>query len=250
MARNVDTEPATANAFVGEPITFQASFTSDQPMTYQWQKIVGGTTNTIAGATNHTLTLANLQLTDSASYFVIASNSLGVASSAPGSLAVSNQPAAVGNLNMTVADETGRGIGTFTPGWAVVTNQSLIAGQSPGTAVGNFSLEVSSGRDVNILTAGDHGALTKILGSNGYTTSTNYVTCGNGGGAGATIIYTLSGSAYGYDLTNVTVYGGWADNGRDQQAYTVYYSTVVSPSTFRRSSGSVFDGRTLSHQFG
>lgn len=226
-----DTEPATANAFVGEPITYTANFISNEPMNYQWEKIANGMTNAVVGATNISLTLSNLQLTDSASYFVVASNELGVASSVSGSLTVSNQPAAVGNLITTIAAETGRGIGTFVPGWVVITNQSLIAGQTPSMAVGDFSLE-APGRSVNILTAGDNGALTKILGSNGYTTSTNYVTCGNGGDAGATLIYTLPGSVYGYNVTNITVYGGWADNGRDQQAYTVYYSTVASPSTF------------------
>ncbi len=33
-------------------------------------------------------------------------------------------------------------------------------------------------------------------------------------------------------MTNITVYGGWKDGGRDQQAYTVYYSTVAAPDTF------------------
>jgi hypothetical protein len=28
------------------------------------------------------------------------------------------------------------------------------------------------------------------------------------------------------------VYGGWGDAGRDQQAYTVYYSTIAAPTTF------------------
>ena len=46
------------------------------------------------------------------------------------------------------------------------------------------------------------------------------------------MIYTLAGSVSGYDLTNITVYGGWKDAGRDQQAYTVYYSTVAAPATF------------------
>jgi hypothetical protein len=69
------------------------------------------------------------------------------------------------------------------------------------------------------------------------TCSTNYVTCGNGTGpdgssAGSTVIYTLPASINGYNLTNITVYGGWQDNGRDQQAYTVYYSTVSAPTNF------------------
>jgi len=76
--------------------------------------------------------------------------------------------------------------------------------------------------------------LTEIAGSSGFpiTTSTNYVTCGNGNGSGSLLIYSLTNSTTGYDLTNITVYGGWADNGRDQQAYTVYYSTVMTPTNF------------------
>jgi hypothetical protein len=42
----------------------------------------------------------------------------------------------------------------------------------------------------------------------------------------------LPAATNGYDLTNITVYGGWADYGRDQQAYTVYYSTVAAPTNF------------------
>jgi hypothetical protein len=76
-----------------------------------------------------------------------------------------------------------------------------------------------------------------ITGPYGITSSTNYVTCGNGTGpdgssAGSTIIYPLPAATYGFNLTNITVYGGWASNGRDQQAYTVYYSTVMAPANF------------------
>jgi len=85
---------------------------------------------------------------------------------------------------------------------------------------------------VNSLTAGGSLGLTQIAGTVGYTTSTNYVTCGSGNGAGSLLIYPLTNSTLGYDLTNITVYGGWADNGRDQQAYTVSYSTVAAPTNF------------------
>ena len=33
-------------------------------------------------------------------------------------------------------------------------------------------------------------------------------------------------------LVVIVVYGGWADAGRNQQAYTVYYSKVAAPATF------------------
>ena len=134
-------------------------------------------------------------------------------------------------LKTTVTNQTGSGAGTFYPNWTVVTNGSLIAGHPPGTALGNFS-EEEPGRNVNCLTTANDLGLTLINGTSGTTTSTNYVTCGNGYGAGSNLVYTLSGSVQGYDLTNLTVYGGWADDGRDQQAYTVYYSTVSAPANF------------------
>jgi len=137
----------------------------------------------------------------------------------------------VPSVIITTTNQTGSGSGTFYPSWTIVTNGSLIAGQHPATAAGNFSEEVP-GRNVNSLTLAGSLGLTQIAGTSGYTTSTNYVTCGNGNGAGSLIIYTLSNSVTGYDLTNITVYGGWADNGRDQQAYTVYYSTVSAPTNF------------------
>ena len=137
---------------------------------------------------------------------------------------------------ITTTNQTGSGSSTFYPGWTVVTNGSLIAGQLPATALGNFS-EEAPGRNVDSLTASNSLGITLINGTYGTTCSTNYVTCGNGTGpdgssAGSTIIYTLTGSTNGYNLTNITVYGGWANNGRDQQAYTVDYSTESAPTNF------------------
>ena len=138
---------------------------------------------------------------------------------------------AVRSVMITATNQTGSGSGTFYPSWNLVTNGSLIAGQFPTVAVGNFSEEIS-GRSVNSLTAGGNLGLTLINGTSGVTTSTNYVTCGSGGGAGATLIYQLPAAPNGYDLTNITVYGGWADYGRDQQAYTVSYAPISAPTNF------------------
>jgi hypothetical protein len=56
--------------------------------------------------------------------------------------------------------------------------------------------------------------------------------CGDDGTAGATLVYTLPAATYGQNITNITVYGGWQDSGRDAQEYTVYYSTVANPEIF------------------
>ncbi len=114
----------------------------------------------------------------------------------------------------------------LTPSWAPAAD-SLIAGLVPSTALGNFS-EEASGRNFDSLTSG--GTLTVT--SANSTCSLNYVTCGNGSGAGSLIVYTLPAAQLGYNLTNITVDSGWQDNGRDAQAYTISYSTVVNPTVF------------------
>jgi len=226
-----NTLPVTAADVVGSQVTFTAAFSGVAPLSYQWQKISGGTTNNVVGATNATLTLTNLQLANAGSFRLQASNAFGVAFSTAGTLTVSSVPVAVNNVVASFAAQTGTGSGTFTPTWTISTSNSLIAGKTPNSTSGSFTLEVP-GRSVSFLTDGGDGALTQINGPGGATTSANYVTCGNGSGAGASVTYTLTGSANGYTLTNITVFGGWKDAGRDQQAYTVYYSKVSSPATF------------------
>lgn len=227
-----NTQPTAANMVVGGQVAFNASFSSEQPLSLQWQKVSGGVTNTISGATGPVLTLANLQLSDSASYQLMASNTLGVAWSSPARLTVSALPAAVGNVITATEYQTGLGGNTFYPTWTIVTNGSLIAGAFPTTATGDFSKE-NTGRNVNTLTSPHDIGLTVITGNLVQkTTSTNYVTCGNGYSAGSLLIYSLGSYPAGYNVTNITVYGGWGDNGRDQQACTVSYSTVAAPSNY------------------
>jgi hypothetical protein len=132
--------------------------------------------------------------------------------------------------SLTVTTDNQQGALPFTPSWTP-TSASLIAGLSPSSFAGNFS-EEGGGRNVNSLTAGGSLTVSQVPGGGGETCSSDYVTCGDGSGAGSNIVYTLPASTNGYNLTNITVYGGWTDNGRDQQAYTVYYATAASPSVF------------------
>jgi len=140
---------------------------------------------------------------------------------------------AAASLVVTTTNETGSL--PFTPTWTPATT-SLIAGLTPTVAYGNFAKE-DTNRTVNSLTLGGSLTINTELGNaddsvNNTTTSTNYVTGGNGAGAGSTLIYTLPAAAHGYNVTNISVYGGWADNGRDAQSYTVSYATAENPATF------------------
>ncbi|MDB6121104.1 MAG: putative alpha-L-rhamnosidase [Pedosphaera sp.] len=220
-----NTLPVISADVVGSQVTFFAAFNSDSPVKLQWRKNSGGGPVNIPGATNTVLTLTNLQLSDSASYSLLASNNSGVTISAASSLTVNPIPAPVGNVIVSAASQVGNGSNSFTPTWSVASG-NLIAGISPSSVgAGNFSQESAGG--VGGLTDGIFGSLaTGISGS--HPTS---ATCGGSGGT--SITYTLSASATnGYDVTNIVVYGGWNDNGRDQQGYTVLYSTISAPATF------------------
>jgi hypothetical protein len=230
-----DAQPASAANMVGEQVIFTAAWSNSPAATYQWQKVVGAVTNDIPGATTTTLTLNNLQVGDSGSYrlkAINATNSLGVSYTSARPLVVSSIPAPVNGVITKLAAQTGLGFGEFIPTWTVTTNNSLIAGQLPSSVgIGNFSMELD-GRVVDSLTAGGNGALSIVPGTTSpFTTTSNYVSCGINP-AGQSITYTLPVSATGYDLSNIMVYGGWADAGRNQQKYAIYYSTVAAPTSF------------------
>ena len=141
--------------------------------------------------------------------------------------------AASAQVTVSTANQTGSAnTWPFTPTgpqWVVDQADSLINGLVPTSAPGNWSLEIA-GRNVNSLTTNTN--LTIGILEPSTTTSVNYVTYGNGSGAGSQLIYTLPANANGYNITNITVFGGWANSGRDQQAYAVFYSTVANPTQF------------------
>jgi hypothetical protein len=87
---NQDTTPGpNVFSYVGGTVSFSASF-GGTPATYLWQS----NSVNLPGATNTTLTLANLQLSSSANYRLTATNSEGGAASADSTLTVLAAPAA------------------------------------------------------------------------------------------------------------------------------------------------------------
>ncbi len=222
-----NTLPVTAADVVGSQIAFKAAFSGTSPITYQWQVIKSGATNNISGATNTTLTLTNLQLTDAASYRVQSSNVSGTTLSAASPLTVNSVPAPVNNIIAAFAAQTGLGAANtnFVPTWTIASN-SLIAALAPSSVgSGNFS-QYGCG-PVAVLTDGSFGSINYWPNVGGSSTE---VTCG--GSAGQSVTYTLATSGVGYALSNIVVYGGWGDAGRDEQAYTISYSTITNPTTF------------------
>lgn len=218
-----DTEPGSASDVVGGQITLSATITG--ATSSQWFDISNGATNAIPGATNQTLLLANLQMTDSGTYFLMGSNSAGITYSSGSTLVVNTVGNALvsgaANVIASGANQTGRG-SVYTPNWIIGTNNDLIYGAFPSAnGSGVFNQENSGG--IGILTDGQFGSVGSGINSSLATVGQN---------AGTSLTYTLSGPASGFDITSITTYGGWSDGGRDQQAYTVSYSTVLAPDVF------------------
>ena len=230
LAPTVAITPNTASDVVGGQIILTASFNNATSL--QWLK--NGTN--LPGATTSPLTLNNLQLTDSGSYVLAAANAVGTNFSSTCSVTVNPVPAAVSNAIVSIAAQTSV-LTPFTPTWdtSVLTSSLIYNTSSSASGLGSF--QTPDGNPENaalpdpILTDGSFGSLAG--------TDKSTITCigsdlpGSGTvGAGNFVTYTLTGSANGYNITNIMSAGGWSDNGRDQQAYTVYYSTVSSPTYF------------------
>jgi hypothetical protein len=107
--------------------------------------------------------------------------------------------------------------GSWTPSYDPInTSNDVLLNASPSAQSGDFTLEGSTG--VSILTDGAFGA---INGLGMDATHTNWATVGNDvQGGGTSLTYTFTPT----QLTSLVTYGGWNDNGRDQQDYSVSYS--------------------------
>lgn len=71
-------QPTNATVYTGQPATFNVEAAGPQPFYYQWQFGTNSTNSVdIVGATNATLSLVNVQLTNNGLYAVIVSNAYG-----------------------------------------------------------------------------------------------------------------------------------------------------------------------------
>ncbi len=238
-----NTLPSVCQDVVGSSETFIAGFSSSAPMTYQWMVDTGSgpvnvTGSQFSGVTTPVLTDSNLQLGDSGSYSCVATvatgPAAGTATSAPNTFAVNPAPTASGNIiisNALQAWSNTTFAPTFTPTWTVQPS-SLIAGTLPSSSAvrsgGSFS---ENGQGSSGLGGGGLPVLTDgFPGTYGDNTDITLASCGST--MGSNIIYTLGGPSGAYNISSIVTYGGWANNGRDEQAYTVYYSTASAPATF------------------
>ncbi len=98
--------PASVSAFVGEAVTLSVTAEGSAPVTLQWQK----DSSPIPGAVNPTFTLAATQLTDTALYNVVATNSFGTVTSFSGSVLVSKRPQSITFMPTVTTTVAGSGL--------------------------------------------------------------------------------------------------------------------------------------------
>jgi len=124
------------------------------------------------------------------------------------------------------------GVGsTFTPTYAIPSND-VLNGLTPIASSGNFAaVELSGG--LSVMTDGVFGTITEPGGAADRTHAA-FGLGGGGSGTGTSVTYglNLALAPLGYNISSIVSLGGWNDNGRDQQLFTVSYSTVADPNTF------------------
>ncbi len=123
-------------------------------------------------------------------------------------------------------------------GWVSTASGAVIVAydsnrDGPYTVANDDLLQTSAVLESASVRTGDGAVgLPEVLtdGVHGVGDSTHRV----GAQSGHYVLYSLDtvASPAGYTLTNINIYGGWHDSGRDHQKLTVAYSTVTDPDTF------------------
>ncbi len=118
------------------------------------------------------------------------------------------------------------------PAYVVANDDLLQTSLLSVDSAGSFTEEAKGG--IPVLTNGTIG-LNWSAGSTGLDQAASAGGGGPGGSAAGTpLIFTLDtvASPAGYNISNINVYGGWRDQNRDHQKWTVSYSTINDPDAF------------------
>src|SRR5262249_18532957 len=111
---SITTQPVSLTVNAGQSASFSVVATGTAPLTYQWQKLIGGTwvnisssnTSAFTGATGATFTITAPVASDAGSYWVVVSNGAGQTISATVTLTVNTTVSA---LHINFQDATSQG---------------------------------------------------------------------------------------------------------------------------------------------
>ena len=148
----ISIQPKSVTNASGNTVNFTVSVIGSFPMSFQWS--FNGTTNLIAGATNATLTMTNIQLTNAGNYAVLVTNAYGSALSSNAILTVLSLPPTI----------------TVQPG-----NQTVIVGGTAGfsvTAIGSLPLSYQWSLGLTNIVGATNATL--VLANVQFTNAGNY----------------------------------------------------------------------------
>ncbi len=93
LVPTITSQPVNVTVTAGEAASFSVSATGDAPLTYQWQKNLGGNFTNITGANSTSLGFLNAQSVHAGQYRVVITNDVGTAISNTVTLTVNPAPA-------------------------------------------------------------------------------------------------------------------------------------------------------------
>src|SRR5262249_28430416 len=204
-------QPSNQVAGVGANVNFQVGASGSGPLAYQWTMI--GTN--IVGATNPSLTLANVQLADSGSYAVQVTNAYGSITSTDAVLTVVVQPPSIVTqpLSQNVAVGSDVSLSVTATGTAPLSYQwSKDGNDLPGATAATFTL-------TNVQT-NDSGSYALVV-TNAYGAATSSV---------AVVTVTLLATSFFDDLDPDIDFPQWAGFGGTVLA-TNYGGSVSAPNS-------------------
>jgi len=227
-----DISPSPGLGYTGGSLTFSATFTGTLPIIYQWQVNTGSGAKNIPGATNASLTLLNLQTTNSGSYTLLASNVLGgpvasstarltvAATAAFASAVLQANPVAYWRLNetgstasgtLTAVDQTGNFNGVY--GSAAIDG---VAGPGPATGFPGFE-SYNTGAEFMYNTANSFVTIPVMnLNTNTITISAWIYPIGTPGSAAGLVFCRPGGDASGFNFGSGGQLGyTWNQNNSD-----------------------------------
>jgi hypothetical protein len=202
-------QPQSQSAAAGGSVTFSATATGSTPITYQWNKNGAA----ISGATGTSLTLANLTTADAATYTLVATNSVGSATSGGAVLTVTaGGGGAAPTITMQPLSVTANAGGTL----ALVVSATNAAGYQWRKDGVNLAGATSSALVLSGISASNAGAYTVVVSnsSGSVTSSVSTVAVASSANFGRMInMSILTNLAAGGQFTVGTVLGGAGTGG-------------------------------------
>ena len=168
VAANTSSDSPATN-YVGRTIKLSAAFSGSAPITNQWVVNKGSGFVPITGATNSTLTLTNVQISDTGIYKLFATNSAGSTNTSPLTVSVVTGPAHDNLVNLQFTGFTGGG----TP--AVTQTGNAVIGTAGDLWNTVFSTSGSFSAGTGFTASNAVPVFLNDSSSNGTAVSLNYV---------------------------------------------------------------------------